>query len=105
MPDQVDIFCDVVAREGLAIAAQPLRGGEDVGPVAEEADPAVTGGDQMLDRRARPAGVVGHDGVGVDEAWRSVHERQRQPRGALAQQVRVVAHGAGDDQAVDARAP
>ena len=54
-------------RERLAIPAQALRGREDVRPVAEEADPAMTCRDQVLDGGARAAHVVADHRVRVDE--------------------------------------
>ena len=102
MPNQVEILSDVVSRQRLAVSAIALGGGEHVWAVAEEADPAVAGGDQVLDRGAGAAGVVGDGRVGVDEARRAVYEGQREARRPLAQEVGVVADGAGDDQPVDA---
>ena len=102
MPDQVEILSQAVLREGLAVPPQPLGGGEHLGPVAEEADPAMARGDQVGDRGARAARVVGDDGVGVEEVGRAVDEGQRHAGRALALQVGAVVHGARDDQAVDA---
>ena len=89
-------------RERLPVSPQTLRGGEYVRPVTEEADPAMTRRDQVGDGGARAADVVGEHRVGVDEPGRAVDEDQRDAGRAIAQQVGAVAHGAGDDQPVDA---
>ena len=102
MPDQVEILSEAVSRERLPVAPQTLSGGVDVRPVAEEADPAMARREQVLDRGARAARVVGDDRVGVEEARRPVDEHQRHAGRALAQQVRAVVDRAGDDQPVDA---
>ena len=59
MPDQVEILSEAVLRERLAVPPQTLGGGEHVRPVAEEADPAMARRDQVGDRGARAADVVG----------------------------------------------
>ena len=51
MPDQVEILCHPMTRQRLPVPPEPLGGGVDVGPVAEEADPPVARLEQVLDRR------------------------------------------------------
>ena len=76
MPDQLESLSETVASDRLAVSAQPLGGGEDVGTVAEEADPAVTRGDAVLDGGAGAPRVVGDDRVRVEEGRRPVDEHQ-----------------------------
>ena len=50
-PHERLVVGDAVPAERLAVAAQALGGREDPALVAEEADPAVAGGDQVLGGR------------------------------------------------------
>ena len=70
---------DAVVAKRVEVAAPSLDGGVDRLAAAEERDPSVAGGDQVLDGVAGAAGVVGEDGVGVEEARRAVEEDERQP--------------------------
>ena len=80
MADQLEILSEAVLRERLPVAPQALRGGEHVRPVTEEPDPAMPGGDQVGDRGARAADVVGEHRVGVDEPGRAVDEHRARCR-------------------------
>ncbi len=86
----------------LVVAAPALGRGEHRQAVAEEGDPAVAVGDQVLDRRARAAGVVAQHGVARHEARRAVDEHERGARLAVAQQVALVARAGHDHQPVHA---
>ena len=70
--------------------------------VAEEADPAVAGGQQVRGGREGAAGVVAQHAVGVDEGRRAIDEHERHAGVALGLQVGVVAARRHHDQPVDA---
>ena len=89
-----------VAQRG-AVAVEALAGREADGRVADEGDPSVPVGEQVLDGRARPADVVEQHGVGGDAARRTVQEDDRRARGQLAEQAAKVAAGRDDQQGVD----
>ena len=54
---------DAGTGECVVIAREPLGGGEEGRPVAQERDPAVTGVDEVLDGGAATAAVVADDRV------------------------------------------
>ena len=71
-------------------------------PVAEERDPPVTGGDEVLDGRAATAAVVAHNGIAAQEMRGAVDEDQCDAGLVIAHQVALVAGAWHDHQPVDA---
>jgi hypothetical protein len=76
---------DAVVSKCVEVAAPALDSSVNWLAAAEERDPSMAGGEQVLDGVAGAAGVVGQDGVGVEHARRAVEEDERHTGGALAQ--------------------
>jgi hypothetical protein len=100
--DELRVIGDARGRERLGVPAEALGRAVDAAAVAEVADPAVAGGQEVGRCRPGAAGVVGQHDVGVDEVRRAVDEDDRDAGVAVAREVAVVAPGRDDDQAVDA---
>ena len=100
MPHDPLVKRDARQLERVGVAVIALRGGGDRHPVAEIADPPVTGGQQVVDRADRARPVVGHHGVRVEQARFAVDEDQAGAGLAFPEQVAVVPPGRHDQQSV-----
>ncbi len=92
---------DARTNTALAIAAQPLVGGEDVRRVAEERDATMPVRGQMRDGLDGATDVVHQHGVRHDVARGPVQEHHGRARPHLRHQIAVLQPGGHDEQPVD----
>jgi hypothetical protein len=100
-PVEITLDRQFVGVVRVEIAAVPLRRRVQGWPVAQECDPPMAVGDQMLDRFPGCGAVGGHHGRRPDAACGPVHEHDRYAAIQLAAHVGVVGSCGHDCQAVD----
>ena len=96
-----DSAVGVTARAPLE-SRQAFHYREEVGPRADETDPAMAVREQVGGRGEGAAAVVGEHRVGREPGGGSVDEHHGQPRRLLREQVALVVAGRHDDDTVDA---
>jgi hypothetical protein len=98
--DDLVVERDVREFQGMPVAVESLGGGGDGPQVAEVADTAVPGLQQVVDGGDGAEPVLGDDGVRGEQAGLAVDEDQAGPRTLLADQVAVVVSRRHDQQPV-----
>jgi hypothetical protein len=100
-PVEITLDRQFVGVVRVEIAAVPLRRRVQGWPVAQECDPPMAVGDEMLHRFPGCRAVGGQHGRRPDAAGGAVDEHDRYAALQLASQIRVVGACRHDDQAVD----
>ncbi len=101
LANELGIEGDVGGAQRIDVPSEAFCGSDDRSPIAEEGDPSVAVGHQVLHPACGSVAVVDEHRVGVEESRRAVDEHDRHAHPSLLDEVAVVVAGRHHDQTID----